>query len=79
MKQIRSKVNLLCNFAQRLRTARACYSNGRYDISALMRLFSIHLATRLVITVGDDGVFLLVYQRDQDYPDYTIKLKERHE
>lgn len=77
MKDIRAKVNNIINFARRLHKVKDCYSNGRYDINALMGLFSLRFETKVVVVKEQEKLFLLVYQRGKEEPDYTINLRER--
>ena len=52
-----------------------CISRDGVDISKLLRLLNIEVHTRIEISRSGSAVYLLVYQRGTEEPDYTIKLR----
>ena len=74
--RVKSRVNRLVHFVNNYKLIESACKGSRFSLNILCRLLNIEISTRLELVRSEGKLFLVVYQRDSDTPDYTIELKE---
>lgn len=70
--------NILSVVARHVNLLRAVWSlnSDEVDVSALLRFVDSRVDVRVMLVKDRSGVFLQIFQRGADDPDYTIKVSK---
>lgn len=77
LSRLKSRVNRAVNFVNQYRLIESACKGSNFSLNVLCRLLNIQISTRMELVRDKEKLFLLIYQKESNSPDYTIELKEK--